>query len=92
MQKFVRGWIPHDLSKANRRERALKANLLLEELRADEGNEFANKITGDENWFCLSYESDYMFANAYIQFSIMSLLKTCSGSSLIGWREIELGG
>jgi hypothetical protein len=25
--------------------------------------------------------------HAYIQFSIRSLLKTCSGSSLIGWRD-----
>jgi hypothetical protein len=25
--------------------------------------------------------------NAYIQFWIRSLLKTCSGSSLIGWRD-----
>jgi hypothetical protein len=55
-------WILHDLSEANRRERVLKANLLLEELRADEGNEFANIMTGDENWFFLSYESDSMFA------------------------------
>jgi hypothetical protein len=35
---------------------------LLEELRADERNEFANTMTGDESWFCLSYESDSMFA------------------------------
>jgi hypothetical protein len=38
MRKFVRRWIPHDFSEANRRERVLKANLLLEELRADEEN------------------------------------------------------
>jgi hypothetical protein len=62
MQKFVRRWIPHDLSEANRRGRVLKANLLLEELQADEGNEFANTITGDESWFFHSYESDSMFA------------------------------
>jgi hypothetical protein len=62
MRKFVRRWILHDLSKVNRRERVLKANLLLEELRADEGNEFANTKTGDENWFFHSYESDSMFA------------------------------
>jgi hypothetical protein len=61
MRKFMSGWIPHDLSEANRRERVLKANLLLEELRADEGNEFANTMTGDESWFFLSYESDSMF-------------------------------
>jgi hypothetical protein len=54
MRKFVRRWILHDLSEANRRERVLKANLLLEELRADEENEFANTMTGDESWFCLS--------------------------------------
>jgi hypothetical protein len=42
MQKFMGRWISHDLSEANRRERVLKANLLLEELRADEGNECAN--------------------------------------------------
>jgi hypothetical protein len=34
----------------------------MEELRADEGNKFANTMTGDESWFCLSYESDSMFA------------------------------
>jgi hypothetical protein len=50
------------LSEANRSERDLKANLLQEELRADEGNELANTITGDENWFFFSYESDSMFA------------------------------
>jgi hypothetical protein len=62
MRKFVRRWIRHDLSESNRRERVVKANLLLEELQADEGNEFANTMTGDENWFFLSYESDSMFA------------------------------
>jgi hypothetical protein len=51
MRKFMRRWIPHDLSEVNRRKPVLKANLLLEELRADEGNEFANTITGDERWF-----------------------------------------
>jgi hypothetical protein len=62
MRKFVRRGIPHDLSEDNRREWVLKVNLLLKELRADEGNEFANTMTGDERWFCLSYESDPMFA------------------------------
>jgi hypothetical protein len=59
----VRRWIPHDLSEANRREQVLKADLLLGELRADEENEFANTMTGDESWFFLSYESDSMFAH-----------------------------
>jgi hypothetical protein len=68
MRKFVRRWMPHDLSEANQRERVLKANLLLEELRADEGNEFANAMTGDESWFCLSYESDSMFATFIFNF------------------------
>jgi hypothetical protein len=58
MRKFVRRWTQHDLSEANRREWVLKANLLLEELRADEGNEFANTMTGGKSWFCLSYESN----------------------------------
>jgi hypothetical protein len=49
MRKFVGRWIPHDLSEANRRERVLKANLLMEEFRADEGNEFAHTMTGDES-------------------------------------------
>jgi hypothetical protein len=62
MRKFVRRWIPHDLSESNRRERVIKANLLLEELWTDEGNEFANTMIGDETWFCLSYKSDSMFA------------------------------
>jgi hypothetical protein len=62
MRKFVRRWIPHDLTEANRRERVLKANLLLEELRADEGNEFANTMAGDKSWFFLSCELDSMFA------------------------------
>jgi hypothetical protein len=62
MRKFVRRWIPHELSESNRRERVPKANLLLEELRADEGNEFVSKMTSDENSFFLSYESDSMFA------------------------------
>jgi hypothetical protein len=68
MRKVVRRWIPHDLSKVNRRERVLKANLLLEELRADKGNEFANTMTGDESWFCLSYESDSMFTTLTFNF------------------------
>jgi hypothetical protein len=68
MRKFVRRWIPHDLSEANRRERVLKANLLPEELRADEGNEFANTMTGDESWFCLSYALDFMFATLTFDF------------------------
>jgi hypothetical protein len=49
MRQFVRPWIPYDLSESNRRERVLKANLLREELRADEGNKFANTMTGDES-------------------------------------------
>jgi hypothetical protein len=49
MRKFVRRWISHDLSESNRRERVLKANLLLEELGADEGNEFVNTMTGHES-------------------------------------------
>jgi hypothetical protein len=49
----VRRWMPHDLSEANRRECVLKTNLLLEELWADEGNEFANTMTGNESWFFL---------------------------------------
>jgi hypothetical protein len=68
MRKFVRQWIPHDLSEANRRERVLKINVLLEELGADEGNEFANTMTGDESWFFLSYESDSMFATLTLNF------------------------
>jgi hypothetical protein len=68
MRKFVRRWMPHDLSEANQRKRVLKANLLLEELRADKGNKFANTMTGDESWFCLSYESDSMFATPTFNF------------------------
>jgi hypothetical protein len=68
MRKFVRRWIPHDLSEVNRRERVLKANLLLEELRADEGTEFANTMTGGESWFCPSYESDSTFATLTFNF------------------------
>jgi hypothetical protein len=68
MRKFVRRSIPHDLNEANRRERVLKADLLLEELRADEGNEFANTMTGDESWFFLSLESDSMFATLIFNF------------------------
>jgi hypothetical protein len=49
MRKFVRRWILLDLSEANQRERVLKAILFLEQLRADEGNEFANTMTCDES-------------------------------------------
>jgi hypothetical protein len=49
IRKFVRRWISHDLSETNRRERVIKVNLLLEELQADERNEFANIMTGDES-------------------------------------------
>jgi hypothetical protein len=54
MRKFVRRWIPHDLSEVRRREWVLKSNLLLEELRAGERNEFTNTVTDAESWFCLS--------------------------------------
>jgi hypothetical protein len=64
MRKFVRRWIPHDLNEVNRRERVLKVNLLLEELRADEGNEVANTMAGDKSSLFLSYEPDSMFARA----------------------------
>jgi hypothetical protein len=50
MRQFMRRWKPHDLSEINRRERVLKANLLLEGLGANEGNEFASTMTGDESW------------------------------------------
>jgi hypothetical protein len=68
MRKFVRRWISHDLSEANRREWVLKATLLLEELRADEEDEFASTMTGDESWFFLSYKSDSMFAKLTCNF------------------------
>jgi hypothetical protein len=68
MRKVVRRWIPHDLSEANRRKRVLKANMLLEEPRANKGNELANTITGDKSWFCLSYESDSVFATLTFNF------------------------
>jgi hypothetical protein len=68
MQKFVRRWILHDLSESNRRERVLKANLLLEELRADEGNEFVDTMTGGKSWFFLSYESESRFATLIFNF------------------------
>jgi hypothetical protein len=68
MRKVVRRWIPRDLSAATRRERVLKANLLLEELRADEENEFAGRMTGDESWVCLGYEWDSMFATLTFNF------------------------
>jgi chemotaxis methyl-accepting protein methylase len=35
--------------------------LLLEDLRADEWNEFKNTMTGDESWFFLGCESDSLF-------------------------------
>jgi hypothetical protein len=68
MRKFVRRWIRDDLNEANRRERVLKANLFLEELGADEGNGFADTMTGDESWFFLSYELDSMFARLAFNF------------------------
>jgi hypothetical protein len=68
MRKLARRWISHDSSEANRRERVIKANLLLEELQADEGNEFANTMTGDQSWFFLSYESDSMLAKVTFNF------------------------
>jgi purine nucleoside permease len=34
----------------------------MEELRADEANEFVNIMTDGESWFCRSYESNSMFA------------------------------
>jgi hypothetical protein len=68
MRTFVTRWRPHDLRKANWREQVLKANLLLEELRADEGNDFANTMTGDESRLFLSYESDYVFATLAFNF------------------------
>jgi hypothetical protein len=68
MQESVKRWILDDLSEDNRREWVHKANLLLEEVWADEGNEFANTVTGDERWFCLTYESDPMFATHTFNF------------------------
>jgi hypothetical protein len=79
MGKLVRWWIPHDLSEAIRRKRVLKANFFLEELRADEGNEFANTMTGDESWFCLSYESDSMFAKLTFNFRSRHFWKPAAG-------------
>jgi hypothetical protein len=79
IRKFVRWWIPHDLSEANRRERVVKANLLLEELRADEGNEFTNTMTDGESWFCLSYESDSMFATLPFNFRSSHFWRPAAG-------------
>jgi hypothetical protein len=83
MRKFMRRWISHDLSEANRRKRVLKTNLLLEELRADEGNEFANAMTGDESWFFLSYESDSMFTHTWNEVIPRAPQKICSEKAML---------
>jgi hypothetical protein len=91
MQRFVRRWIPHDLSEINQRERVLKANLPLEGLRADEGNKFANTMTGYESWFCFSYESDSMFVTLTFNFRLGHFWRPAAG---LPWLdgEIKLGG
>jgi hypothetical protein len=68
MRKLVRRRIAHDLSEASSRQRVLKVDLLLAELRADEESEFANTMTGDESWFFHCYESDSMFATLTFNF------------------------
>jgi hypothetical protein len=57
----------------------------MEELRADEGNEFANTMTGGESWFCLSYESDSM--SATLTFDFRSALFEDMQRVFLNWMQ-----
>ena len=56
MRKFSLRWVPHVLGIDQKRERVTESQKLLEALKADAPNEFANIITGDESWYYWSYD------------------------------------
>jgi hypothetical protein len=53
-----------DLGVSDKRKRAVDAQLLLQELRKDESQNFSDIMTGDESWFYYNYDSPTIFARA----------------------------
>ena len=61
-KKYIRRWVPHELTLQNKIERVQKSEALLNILLEHKKTNFANIITLDESWFYFRYQAKAMFA------------------------------
>jgi hypothetical protein len=64
MRKFLRCWVPHLLSPAQKVARVEASKTILRVLQDAESNDFKWIATGDEAWFRYCYPSSTMLARA----------------------------
>jgi hypothetical protein len=64
MRKFLRLWVPHFISPAQKVAHVEASKTTLRVLQAAESNDFEGITTGDESWFRYCYPSLTMFARA----------------------------
>ena len=61
-KKYSKKWLPHLLTNEQKLKRVQESEELLKILKADEPNNFANIITGDESWFNMHYDHAFQWA------------------------------
>ena len=62
LRRFVRKWVPHELTVEQKNMRVQRSIEILEILKKSEKKYFIDIMTGDESWFYLKYQSSYMYA------------------------------
>lgn len=62
LKRFIRRWVPHQLTPENKIERVEKSRALLKTLYSCQENNFISLITLDESWFYFDYETNAMYA------------------------------
>ena len=63
-KRFIRRWVPHELTEANKIERVQKSKKLLEILLEHKENDFCTFITLDESWLYFEYQAQAMYASS----------------------------
>lgn len=61
-KKYIRRWVPHELTWQNKCDRVQKSEALLNILLEHKKTNFAHIITLDESWFYFRYQAKAMFA------------------------------
>ena len=64
LRKYVRKWVPHELTVEQKEERVQRSIEILEILKKAAKKNFINIMTGDESWFYLKYESSFMYSSS----------------------------
>mgnify|MGYP001073832873 CR=1 FL=1 len=63
-KRFIRRWVPHELTEENKIERVQKSKELLAILLEHQKNNFCTIITLDESWFYFEYQARAMYASS----------------------------